>query len=226
MISRALDDLDTKTKQPLPLVKYYASVYNTLNAEENKPLWIARMAQMAKERKNQLSGPIAVSSTSWGLSGAHLVKLTDFENAFTDILKTRFTESMEPLPTSNSGNPLLPLPSPKKVTFISPLDGKPAIAKATQLIIEAIQSKAIEEEDVDQSIVHALLSSPEGELWSSPDLIINFTDVPSTSGYPAWHLRYAEIVNAGPLSFESSSIWNQFHRALCSFSKTVQRFGK
>lgn len=180
---------------------------------------------MAKERKHQLSGPTSVASTSWGISGSHLLRLTDFETAFKSTLAKRFNAPMDAANESASASSNFDAGA-LQVTFISPLDGKPAIARAAQIIQRAIETKALEEADVDQSIVHALLNSPEGQLWPSPDLIINFTDVPSTCGYPVWQLRYAEIVNAGSLATENSAIWEQFHGALRSFSKTVQRFGK
>lgn len=223
LIVTAEDHLLPRSKHTLLPSRYYDSIYNTLLKEGNDALWANRMALMAKERKAQLSGPTTVSPTSWGVSASHLVKLTDFENAYNKLLIQTLNPRMVPgIVLGNNG----PDFTVQKLTFISPMDGKPAISRATQVIQSAIEKKMLNEDEVDQSILHALLSSPEGELWPSPDLIINFTDVPSTCGYPAWHLRYAEIVNAGSLANESSAIWKQFHGALHSFSKTVQRFGK
>lgn len=223
LIVTAEDKLLPRSKHALLPARYYDSIYNTLVKEGNEALWTTRMTLMAKERKEQLSGPTTVSPTSWGISGAHLVKLTDFEHAYDKLLATPLTPRMEAgIVLGKNGADF----TVQKLTFISPMDGKPAISRAAHVIQSAIEKKMLKEDEVDQSILHALLSSPEGELWPSPDLIINFTDVPSTCGYPSWHLRYAEIVNAGGLANESSAIWKQFHGALHSFSKTVQRFGK
>lgn len=222
-ITRAADSLVNQHSKVAPRVKFYKSIYTTLAEEENEGGWLTRLKEMAEHGTSRES---SIRNTPWGVSGALLVKLTEFENVFQDVVFSPLSESKEALNQPSKDSPRVSEPATHKITFISPLDGKEAICRATQLITKAIRAGAMKVEDVDQSILHAMLSSPEGELWPSPDLIMNFTDVPSISGYPAWHLRYAEIVNCGRLGTGMPSVWRQFHGALRSFSKTVQRYGK
>lgn len=221
-ITRASDNLINLHSKVVPRVKFYKSVYATLFDESYEAGWLLRLHQMAEHRPSNVS---PIRSTSWGVSGVHLAKLTEFENAFASMSFPPLSNGKQDQDPSIQSSALLGTPT-HRITFISPLDGKEAICRATQLITKAVKSGSLKEEDVDQAILHNMLSSPDGELWPSPDLIMNFTDVPANLGYPAWHLRYAEIVNVGRLGSGMPTIWSQFYGALRSFSKTVQRYGK
>jgi hypothetical protein len=225
MISRSVDKLLNLDAKVAPQLQFYDSVYKTLSNESYEAGWLSRISQMAQIRKLQLSQTSSVQPTSWGITGSHLTKLTDFEQSFTSLLTRPLLRDNDKHKNQDFEAVALSPPS-HRITFISPLDGKPAIFRAANLLTKAVKLGCISEEDIDQSIIHALLNSPEGEMWPSPDLVINFKDAPSTSGYPLWHLRYAEIVNAGPLGTGTPLIWKQFHHSLKAFSKTIQRFGK
>lgn len=227
MIEISSKQLSITSKPSLSSIHFYESVYTTLKNEKIQAQWISKLPQLVGARKSEILKDSTTAPTSWGVSGHLLHKLTNFEASFNDILELPFYETRKSHKTGDSKTTnTKSSPVAHKLMFVSPLDGKPAVAKAAHILHKAVEQKSIDEADIEQSLVHALLNSPQGELWPSPDLIINFTDVPSPSGYPSWQLRYAEIVNAGSLATETSTIWNQFHGALKSFSKTVQRFGK
>lgn len=225
MIVKETDKLLNVDAKIAPRLKFYDSIYNTLSQEKYEPIWMMKLAQMAQLRKTQLSEKSSVQPTSWGITGSHLTKLTDFEKAFTSLLTKPFFTTAEKQKGQNTLESTFSPPT-HRIVFVSPLDGKPAIAKAAEILKKAVISKTINEADIDQSLLHALLNSPEGELWPSPELVINFKDVPATAGYPLWQLRYAEIVNAGTLTPGLPLVWKQLHHSFKVFSKTVQRFGK
>lgn len=229
LISAETENLVNKETKTIPQITFYKSIYETLYDESQELKLLARIAQMAHFRTSQSTNfSSAVKDTSWGISGTRLTKLTDFENVFTNFTYTpTVSETESPQTTTRKTvDASQTAVVGHRITFISPKDGKAAIIRVTQLLSKAVKLGLIREEDVDQAMIHALLNSPEGELWPSPDLLINFKDTPVTAGYPNWHLRYAEIVNAGQLGSGLPLVWHQFHKALCTFSKTVQRYGK
>lgn len=223
MITRKADTLINRDSKVAPEIKFYESVYNTISNDKTEAETLARIRQLVDYRKTHAPASASVKDTSWGISGAKLSAMTNFELTFVNYASE--TASMTRMGMNGVAKSADKIPT-HRITFVSPSDGKPAITRVTQLLSKSVKSHLIEKEDVDQALIHALLSSPEGELWPSPDLIMNFTDTPITYGYPNWHLRYAEIVNIGQLGRGMPLVWRQFNDALCSFSKTVQRFGK
>jgi hypothetical protein len=224
LISESIETLVNQSSKVTPQVTFYKSIYETLSDTSNEGQILSRIAQMVRWRSaNPDLFKTSVKDTSWGVSGAKLSNLTDFEKTFANFALKSTEEEDSRLKHSNKSRTSIVT---HRITFISPQDGKAAMVRMTQLLSKAAKMSLIREEDVDQALIHALLCSPEGELWPSTDFIINFKDTPTISGYPGWHLRYAEIVNAGQLGSGFPLVWHQFHKALCTYSKTVQRFGK
>jgi ditrans,polycis-polyprenyl diphosphate synthase len=112
---------------------------------------------------------------------------------------------------------------------ISGSDGKEGIAKAANLLCstylngdrsghENVKSESVlTETDMASALKSVGCGGPE------PDLLLVYGPARCHLGFPAWRLRYTEIMHMGPLK---SMKYGAIVKALYNFSKKHQNYGK
>lgn len=178
---------------------------------------IKKMVNHFNKNSAILLNPTANPEDSWKLK---ISKLTDFEKNVDDFYKQQTINDIQSIENKTKNQ--------KKyyIMFISSQDGKDATVKLTGLLSKANSKGIIQYQDITQSLIHTLLANSNTIQWPTLQLLINFSLIPCTYGYPPWSLRYSEIITVGPLKKNISSISNQLFQAIEKFSKTVQRYGK
>ncbi|KAL5858164.1 hypothetical protein ACOSQ3_005622 [Xanthoceras sorbifolium] len=111
--------------------------------------------------------------------------------------------------------------------FVSPSDGKEAVAKAANLLfikyLKSGDSGKIEEEIffTEAHLTDALRAV--GCRGPEPDLLLVYGPARCHLGFPAWRIRYTEIVHMGPLkSMRRGSLIKAIYR----FTMVRQNYGK
>lgn len=111
--------------------------------------------------------------------------------------------------------------------FASFSDGKEAVAKAANVLFakykEAIDLGGEQEEPVftEPQMSEALKSI--GCVGPDPDLLLVYGPARCHLGFPAWRIRYTEIVHMGPLM---SMKYGSLVKAIYKFTMVRQNFGK
>ncbi|CAN6285326.1 unnamed protein product [Urochloa humidicola] len=113
------------------------------------------------------------------------------------------------------------------VECISGSDGKEGIAKAANLLCSTYlngdtlgngkREPTFTEADMASSLKAIGCGGPE------PDLLLMYGPARCHLGFPAWRLRYTEIMHMGPLK---SMKYGAIVKALYNFSKKYQNYGK
>lgn len=107
--------------------------------------------------------------------------------------------------------------------FASYEDGKEALAKAANLIfVENMKQHNLE---LDQILLEARLNEAlqiVGSKGPEPDLLLVYAPVRSHLGFPAWRIRYTEIVHMGSFNFMT---YGSLIKAIYNFTKVHQNYG-
>ncbi|XP_050234969.1 uncharacterized protein LOC126683172 isoform X2 [Mercurialis annua] len=121
------------------------------------------------------------------------------------------------------------LPSEDKqmtLEFVSASDGKEAVAKAANLLLtkytNLVSSNAGHEEAITETHVNEALRDL-GYIGPEPDLLLVYAPVRCYLGFPAWRIRYTEIVHMGPLK---SMRYGSLIKAIHKFTTVRQNYGK
>lgn len=107
------------------------------------------------------------------------------------------------------------------IDCISGSDGKEGIAKAARLLcstyLNSKKKPVFTEADMANALKAVGCGGPE------PDLLLMYGLARCHLGFPAWRLRYTEIMHMGPLK---SMKYGALVKALYTFSKKHQNYGK
>ncbi|KAI5440235.1 hypothetical protein KIW84_025533 [Lathyrus oleraceus] len=110
--------------------------------------------------------------------------------------------------------------------FVSYVDGKEAVAKAANLIfVENSKRQNIGGELDCQILLESHLNQAlhiVGCKGPEPDLLLVYGPVRSHLGFPAWRIRYTEIVHMGSLNFMRHG---SLIKAIYNFTKVHQNYG-
>ncbi|KAG2399871.1 uncharacterized protein HKW66_Vig0102750 [Vigna angularis] len=111
--------------------------------------------------------------------------------------------------------------------FLSYVDGKEAVAKAANLVfVENLKQHCLAGElDAQRSLESHLNEALQivGSKGPEPDLLLVYGPVRSHLGFPAWRLRYTEIVHMGSLKFMT---YGSLIKAIYNFTRVHQNYGK
>ncbi|KAH1223172.1 Dehydrodolichyl diphosphate synthase complex subunit NUS1 [Glycine max] len=118
-------------------------------------------------------------------------------------------------------------PGHMTLEFLSYLDGKEAVAKAANLIFVENSKRHNLGGELDLQI----LLEPQmnkalqivGSKGPEPDLLLVYGPVRSHLGFPAWRLRYTEIIHMGSLNFMR---YGSLMKVINNFTKVHQNYGK
>ncbi|RZC31521.1 Dehydrodolichyl diphosphate synthase complex subunit NUS1 isoform D [Glycine soja] len=125
-------------------------------------------------------------------------------------------------------NEVVALHDPDHMTleFLSYADGKEAVAKAANLIfVEHLKRHKLGGE-LDLILLEPQLNEAlqiVGSKGPEPDLLLVYGPVRSHLGFPAWRLRYTEIIHMGSLNFLR---YGSLMKAIYNFTKVHQNYGK
>ncbi|KAL2594885.1 hypothetical protein GLYMA_11G009100v4 [Glycine max] len=117
-------------------------------------------------------------------------------------------------------------PDHMTLEFLSYLDGKEAVAKAANLIFVENSKRHNLGGELDLQI----LLEPQmnkalqivGSKGPEPDLLLVYGPVRSHLGFPAWRLRYTEIIHMGSLNFMR---YGSLMKVINNFTKVHQNYG-
>ncbi|XP_059299170.1 uncharacterized protein LOC132051920 isoform X4 [Lycium ferocissimum] len=107
--------------------------------------------------------------------------------------------------------------------FVSFADSKPAVAKAANLLFAKHYATVkpekpnFTESDMSEALQAVGYGGPE------PDLLLVYGPVRCHTGFPAWRIRYTEIVHMGPLK---SMKFGSLIKAIHKFTKVHQNYGQ
>lgn len=116
-----------------------------------------------------------------------------------------------------------PLLDEKHIEFVTISDGKEAIAKAANLLFTKYYLDSKQEKPVltESDLSEALKTL--GSLGPDPDLMLVYGPARCHLGFPAWRIRYTEIVHMGSLS---SMKYGSLIKAIHKFTMVKQNYGK
>ncbi|XP_060213783.1 uncharacterized protein LOC132640970 isoform X2 [Lycium barbarum] len=107
--------------------------------------------------------------------------------------------------------------------FVSFADSKPAVAKAANLLFAKHYATAKPEKpNFTESDMSEALQAV-GYVGPEPDLLLVYGPVRCHTGFPAWRIRYTEIVHMGPLK---SMKFGSLIKAIHKFTKVHQNYGQ
>ncbi|KAE9596482.1 putative ditrans,polycis-polyprenyl diphosphate synthase ((2E,6E)-farnesyl diphosphate specific) [Lupinus albus] len=113
------------------------------------------------------------------------------------------------------------VPDHMTLEFVSYVDGKEAVAKAANLIFRENLNRRnlcgeLSETHLNEALQIVGCKGPE------PDLLLVYGPVRCHLGFPAWRMRYTEIVHMGSLS---SMRYGSLMKAIYIFTKVHQNYG-
>ncbi|XP_031402368.1 dehydrodolichyl diphosphate synthase complex subunit NUS1 isoform X1 [Punica granatum] len=111
--------------------------------------------------------------------------------------------------------------------FASQSDGKEALAKAANLLLKKhLKLRSLGENQEEKIFTEAHMTEALRAVGSGgpePDLLLVYGPVRCHLGFPAWRLRYTEIVHMGPLK---SLKYGSLLKAIYKFTLVRQNYGK
>jgi ditrans,polycis-polyprenyl diphosphate synthase len=113
------------------------------------------------------------------------------------------------------------------VEFLSQSDGKEAVARAANLLLKQqlkLRKSGEDKEDklyTESQLTEALKAV--GCKGPDPDLLLVYGSARCHLGFPAWRLRYTEIVHMGSLKFMR---YGALQKAIYKFTLVRQNYGK
>ncbi|VVA91019.1 unnamed protein product [Arabis nemorensis] len=120
------------------------------------------------------------------------------------------------------------LPDRKRIAleFISSSDNKEAVVKAANILLQRyLKSSHPEKEKGDDFFTEPHLNEAlrvVGENVQPPDLLLVYGPIRSHLGFPAWRLRYTEIVHMGSLKYMR---YGSLLKAIHKFTGVHQNYG-
>ncbi|XP_071689007.1 uncharacterized protein [Rutidosis leptorrhynchoides] len=125
---------------------------------------------------------------------------------------------------SDENSKTAPLVRKKRMDFefVSITDGKEAVAKAANLLFEKYYVNGDSEKPffTETHLTEALKTL--GAVEPDPDLILIYGPARCHLGFPAWRIRYTEIVHMGPLKYKKYGL---ILKAIHRFTKVKQNYG-
>ncbi|KAK7405946.1 hypothetical protein VNO78_07558 [Psophocarpus tetragonolobus] len=115
------------------------------------------------------------------------------------------------------------VPDHMTLEFLSYVDGKDAVAKAANLIfVENLKQRNLGGEKIllEPQLNEAL--QIVGSKGPEPDLLLVYGPVRSHLGFPAWRIRYTEIIHMGALNLMT---YGSLIKAIYNFTKVHQNYG-
>ncbi|XVE93563.1 hypothetical protein REPUB_Repub01dG0205700 [Reevesia pubescens] len=111
--------------------------------------------------------------------------------------------------------------------FASFSDGKEAVAKAANvLFMKYLKSGATDQNQEEQIFTESQMSEALKTVGSGgpePDLLLVYGPARCHLGFPAWRIRYTEIIHMGPLK---SMKYGSLIKAIYKFTMVRQNYGK
>lgn len=137
--------------------------------------------------------------------------------------KEAIMEKVNPAKVSDEGLKTDPLLDEKKIEFVSVSDGKEAVAKAANLLFTKyyLDSKMEKPVLTEFHLTEALEAL--GLREQDPDLMLIYGPARCHLGFPAWRLRYTEMVHMGSLR---SMKYGSLIKAIHKFTMVKQNYGK
>ncbi|XP_061354521.1 uncharacterized protein LOC133299109 [Gastrolobium bilobum] len=118
------------------------------------------------------------------------------------------------------------VPDQMTLEFLSYVDGKEAVVKAANLIfVENLKRHNLGGELDGRILLEPQLNEAlqiVGSKGPAPDLLLIYGPVRSHLGFPAWRIRYTEIVHMGSLNFMR---YGSLIKAIYRFTKVYQNYG-
>ncbi|CAF2259421.1 unnamed protein product [Brassica napus] len=113
------------------------------------------------------------------------------------------------------------------IEFISSSDNKEAVVKAANILLQRhLKASHPEKDEGDNVFTESHLNEAlrvVGENVHVPDLMLVYGPVRSHLGFPAWRLRYTEIVHMGSLKYMR---YGSLLKAIHKFTGVRQNYGK
>nr|GEU94783.1 dehydrodolichyl diphosphate synthase complex subunit nus1 [Tanacetum cinerariifolium] len=196
----------------------YVKAYDDLNLDRVKYLGIVVDSDEARKTSN------VIELLEWlSVIGVKKFCLYDREGVLKkskDIFIERFGSA--DLPSEDSKN--APLFSKKQMEFefVSLIDGKEAVAKAANLLFKKYYADEDSEKPffTETYLTEALRTL--GHMEPDPDLLLIYGPARCHLGFPAWRIRYTEMVHMGPLKHKKYGL---ILKAIHRFTKVKQNYG-
>ncbi|TKY71127.1 Dehydrodolichyl diphosphate syntase complex subunit NUS1 [Spatholobus suberectus] len=117
-------------------------------------------------------------------------------------------------------------PDHMTLEFLSYVDGKEAVAKAANLIfVENLKRHNMAGDPDVQILLEPQLNEAlqiVGSKGPEPDLLLVYGPVRSHLGFPAWRIRYTEIIHMGSLNFMR---YGSLLKTIYDYTKVRQNYG-
>ena len=195
----------------------YVKTYENLNLNRVKYLGIVVDSDEARNTSN------VIELLEWlSAMGVKKVCLYDREGVLKKS-KAAFLERFGSTKNLN-GNSVSDSPSKKRMDFefVSISDGKEAVAKAANLLFKKYYVDGDSEKPffTETHLNDALKTL--GAVEPDPDLLLIYGPVRCHLGFPAWRLRYTEMVHMGSLKYKKYGL---IRKAIHRFTKVKQNYG-
>ncbi|XP_076897510.1 uncharacterized protein LOC143550808 isoform X1 [Bidens hawaiensis] len=196
----------------------YVNAYTDLNLDRVKYLGIVVDSDEARDISK------VVELLEWLSSiGVKRICLYDREGVLKKS-KEIFMEKFGSMEITNENLASDPLLDSKRmeIEFVSLSDGKEAVAKAANLLFKKYYADSDSEKPffTETHLTEALKTL--GAVEPDPDLLLIYGQVRCHLGFPAWRIRYTEMVHMGPLKYKKlGMILKAIHR----FTKVKQNYG-
>uniref|UniRef100_A0A251TM60 ditrans,polycis-polyprenyl diphosphate synthase [(2E,6E)-farnesyldiphosphate specific] n=2 Tax=Helianthus annuus TaxID=4232 RepID=A0A251TM60_HELAN len=192
----------------------YVKTYTNLNLDRVKYLGIVIDSDEARNTSK------VVELLEW-LSALGVKKLCLYDRE--GVLKKSKAVFMERF-GSTENSVAGPLVSKKRMDFefVSITDGKEAVAKAANLLFKKYYVDGDSEKPffTEAHLTDALKTL--GAVEPDPDLLLIYGPVRCHLGFPAWRIRYTEMVHMGPLKYKKLGL---IMKAIHRFTKVKQNYG-
>ncbi|KAL8234770.1 hypothetical protein R6Q59_020870 [Mikania micrantha] len=196
----------------------YVNTYANLNLDRVKYLAIVVDSDEARDTSKVIELLEWISSI-----GVKKVCLYDREGVLKKS-KDVFMERFGSKEITNQNSVSDPLLSKKKMSFefVSISDGKEAVAKAANLLFKKYYTDGDSEKPffTETHLTEALKTL--GAVEPDPDLLLIYGPVRCHLGFPAWRIRYTEMVHMGSLKYKKYGL---IRKAIHRFTKVKQNYG-
>lgn len=200
------------------LITYgYVKAYDDLNLDRVKYLGIVVDSDEARKTSN------VIELLEWlSAIGVKKICLYDREGVLKkskDIFIERFGAA--DLSEDSKNAPLLNKRQ-MEFEFVSLIDGKEAVAKAANLLFKKYYADEHSEKPffTETYLTEALKTL--GYVEPDPDLLLIYGPARCHLGFPAWRIRYTEMVHMGPLKHKKYGL---ILKAIHRFTKVKQNYG-
>ncbi|KAJ9537833.1 hypothetical protein OSB04_030566 [Centaurea solstitialis] len=197
----------------------YVKTYTNLNLDRVKYLGLVVDSDEARKTSQ------VIELLEWlSAIGVKKVCLYDREGVLKkskEVFIKRFGSTELPKGKDSTAVPLL---SEKRMDFefVSISDGKEAVAKAANLLLKKYYSDGESEKPffTETHLTEALRTL--GAVEPDPDLLLIYGPARCLLGFPAWRIRYTEMVHMGSLKYKKYGL---ILKAIHRFTKVKQNYG-